>query len=91
MQTIASVAQALSSGKTTSLALAETSLARAADPTGEGKRVFISLIPDKVRAQASASDALRKHGIVPSPLAGVTVPPTFVFIVRKYWSPKFAV
>lgn len=73
MQTIAATAETLAMGKTSSLNLAETSLARAADVHGEGKRVFIALSPEKVRAQAAASDALRKHGIVPSPLAGVTV------------------
>ena len=73
MQTIAAAAQALATGTTTSQKLAEACLARAADAGGEGKRVFIALSPEKVRAQAAASDALRKHGIVPSPLAGVTV------------------
>ena len=73
MQTIAATAEALAMGTTSSVQLAEACLARAADANGEGKRVFISLVPDKVRAQAAASDALRKHGIVPSPLAGVTV------------------
>ena len=79
MQTIAATAEALAAGATSSVKLAETGLARAADANGEGKRVFISLVPDKVRAQAAASDALRKHGIVPSPLAGVTVS------VKDFW------
>jgi aspartyl-tRNA(Asn)/glutamyl-tRNA(Gln) amidotransferase subunit A len=73
MQTIAATARALANGNTTAQKLAEECLARAADPAGEGKRVFIALDPAKVRAQAAASDALREHGIVPSPLAGVTV------------------
>jgi aspartyl-tRNA(Asn)/glutamyl-tRNA(Gln) amidotransferase subunit A len=73
MQTIASIAQKLAAGSTTAATLAETCLARATDPNGEGVRVFIALDPAKVRAQAVQSDALRKHGIVPSPLAGVTV------------------
>ena len=73
MQTIAAAANMLSSGATTALKLAEACLARAADPGGEGARVFVALDPDKVRAQASASDALRKHGIAPSPLAGIPV------------------
>jgi aspartyl-tRNA(Asn)/glutamyl-tRNA(Gln) amidotransferase subunit A len=73
MQTIAAAAEALASGTTTSVKMAEACLARATDPSGEGKRVFIALSPDKVRAQAAASDALRRHGVVPSPLAGVPV------------------
>jgi aspartyl-tRNA(Asn)/glutamyl-tRNA(Gln) amidotransferase subunit A len=73
MRTIAATAEALATGTTTALTLAEECLARAADPTGEGSRVFIALDPAKVRAQATASDALRQHGIVASPLAGVTV------------------
>ena len=71
--TIAAAARALISGATTAVALADKGLARATDPKGEGKRVFIALDAAKVRAQAAASDALRQHGIVPSPLAGVTV------------------
>ena len=73
MQTIAAAARVLAAGTTTSVQLAEDCLARAADPAGEGARVFIALDPAKVRAQATASDALRRHGIVASPLAGVPV------------------
>ena len=73
MQTITAAAAALTGGKITALQLAETCLARATDPSGEGKRVFIALSPEKVRAQATASDALRRYGIVPSPLAGVPI------------------
>ena len=73
MQTIAQVAEALATGRTTAAKLAEDCLARATDPKGEGARVFIALDPAKVRAQAVARDALRKHGIVPSPLAGIPV------------------
>lgn len=71
MKTVLELSRALATGATTSVALAEEALGRAADPAGEGKRVFVSLDPQKVLAQARASDTLRKAGIVPSPLAGV--------------------
>lgn len=65
--------QALAEGRTTSLALAEEALARAADPAGEGARVFTKLYPDAARAAAEASDILRKAGLVRSPIDGLTV------------------
>ncbi len=73
MKTILELSQALTNGTLTSEALAEAVLACAADPDGEGKRIFIALDPAKVLAQARASDTLRKAGIVPSPLAGLPV------------------
>lgn len=73
MKTVFELSSALASGATTSEALAEEILAKAADPAGEGKRIFISLEPQKVLAQARASDVLRKAGIVPSPLAGLPI------------------
>lgn len=73
MKTIRELAQALAAGTTTSEAIAEEALAAAERPDGEGKRVFIALDPAKVRAQARASDLLRKAGIVPSPLAGIPI------------------
>jgi aspartyl-tRNA(Asn)/glutamyl-tRNA(Gln) amidotransferase subunit A len=73
MRTILELSQALAAGRLTSEALADDILDRAARPDGEGKRVFIALDPDKVRAQARASDLLRKAGGVPSPLAGLPV------------------
>lgn len=73
MKTVLELSRALAAGETTSEALAEQALARATDPAGEGRRVFIALDPQKVIAQARASDTLRKAGIVPSPLAGLPV------------------
>ena len=70
MKTIIEHSQALAAGATSSEAIIERALDAAARPDGEGKRVFIALDADKVRAQARASDLLRKAGIVPSPLAG---------------------
>ncbi len=73
MKTIIELSQALAAGATSSEAIVERALEAAARPDGEGKRVFIALDADKVRAQARASDLLRKAGIVPSPLAGLPI------------------
>ncbi|RPI47957.1 MAG: amidase, partial [Betaproteobacteria bacterium] len=73
MKTILELSQALTAGKITSEAIVEEALARATSREGEGGRVFIALDPEKVRAQARASDTLRRAGIVPSPLAGLPV------------------
>jgi aspartyl-tRNA(Asn)/glutamyl-tRNA(Gln) amidotransferase subunit A len=82
MRTLAEAQRTLSSGATTARKLAEECLARATDPAGEGGRVFIALDADKVRAQADASDALRKHAIVPSPLAGLPITVKDLFDVQ---------
>jgi aspartyl-tRNA(Asn)/glutamyl-tRNA(Gln) amidotransferase subunit A len=71
--TIASLAASLAAGHTTSLALTEAALVRITDPAGEGARAFIRTDRDAALAQAEASDRLRAHGIVPSPLAGLPV------------------
>jgi aspartyl-tRNA(Asn)/glutamyl-tRNA(Gln) amidotransferase subunit A len=73
LPTIASLAADLAAGRTTSRALAEQALARIADPGGEGSRTFIKVYRQQALAAADASDALRKAGIVPSPLAGIPV------------------
>lgn len=73
MKTVLELAHALAAGTTTSETIIEAALAAAIRPDGEGKRVFIALDPDKVRAQARAADTLRKAGIVPSPLAGLPI------------------
>jgi aspartyl-tRNA(Asn)/glutamyl-tRNA(Gln) amidotransferase subunit A len=65
--------KALAEGRTTSLALTEEALGRAADPAGEGVRVFTRLYPDAARAAAQASDTLRKAGLVRSPIDGLTI------------------
>lgn len=73
MKTVNELSQALASGRSSSEALAEEVLDRAARPDGEGRRIFIALDPEKVLRQARASDLLRKAGIVPSPLAGLPI------------------
>ena len=62
MRAIDDLAQSLATGQTTSRALIEESLARIADPAGEGARTFIKVNADRARATADAVDAARKAG-----------------------------
>jgi aspartyl-tRNA(Asn)/glutamyl-tRNA(Gln) amidotransferase subunit A len=71
--TVLSLAEDLAAGRTTSRALIEATLARIADPTGEGTRTFIKVYSDTARAAADAQDRLRAAGYVASPLAGLPV------------------
>ena len=71
--TILQLAADLAASRTTSRKLTEAALARIEDPKGEGKRAFIKVYKAQALAAANASDALRKAGIVPSPLAGLPV------------------
>ncbi|HLW91952.1 MAG TPA: amidase, partial [Roseiarcus sp.] len=52
----------LARGETTSRALIEDSLARIADPEGEGARAFLTVYAERARAEADAIDAARKRG-----------------------------
>ena len=71
--TIQQLAADLAAGRTTSRKLTEEALARIEDPKGEGKRAFIKVWRTQALAAADASDALRKAGLVASPLAGIPV------------------
>jgi len=71
--TIQQLAADLAAGRTTSRKLTEEALARIEDPAGEGGRAFIKVYRTAALAAAEASDALRKAGIVASPLAGLPV------------------
>jgi len=73
MKPILTLAGELAGRKTTSRALVEDALMRIAVPSGEGARVFLRTHRESALAEAQASDALRAHGIVPSPLAGIPV------------------
>jgi aspartyl-tRNA(Asn)/glutamyl-tRNA(Gln) amidotransferase subunit A len=73
MKPIAALARDLAEGKTTSVALTTEALAKIEDKDGEGSRAFIRVFRDGAMAAAQASDALRKQGVVPSPLAGIPV------------------
>lgn len=73
MKPILTLADELAARKTTSQALVEDALMRIAVPSGEGERVFLRTHRESALAEAKASDTLRAHGIVPSPLAGIPV------------------
>jgi aspartyl-tRNA(Asn)/glutamyl-tRNA(Gln) amidotransferase subunit A len=73
MRTIEQHAQALAEGTTTSRALVEDSLARIADPAGEGARAFIKVHADAARVVADAMDRLRRAGRAPGRYAGIPV------------------
>src|SRR5262245_58532493 len=72
-ETIARLSQQLAAGATSSVALVERALAQISDPSGEGTRTFTKVYREAALAQARASDDLRAHRIVPSPLAGIPV------------------
>ncbi|MBN8924991.1 MAG: amidase [Rhodospirillales bacterium 69-11] len=73
MRRIDELAQALAEGRTTSRDLVEESLARIADPAGEGSRTFIKLQAEQARAMADAMDGLRKAGRAPGRFAGIPI------------------
>lgn len=72
----------LEAGAVSAADLAETALARAADPAGEGARVFTHLDADAARAAAAAQDTLRAAGLDGGPLAGLPVSIKDLFDVR---------
>ena len=71
--TILQLAAELAAGRTSSRKLTDEALARIEDPKGEGKRAFIKVYRQQAIAAADASDAMRKAGLVPGPLAGIPV------------------
>jgi len=71
--TIQQLASDLAAGRTSSRKLTEEALGRIEDPAGEGSRAFIKVYKEQALAAADASDALRKAGMVPGPLAGIPV------------------
>jgi aspartyl-tRNA(Asn)/glutamyl-tRNA(Gln) amidotransferase subunit A len=73
MRRIDELAQALAEGTATSRSLIEESLARIADPDGEGARAFIKVHTEQARAMADAADLLRKANRAPGPYAGIPI------------------
>ncbi|HZY51913.1 MAG TPA: amidase [Reyranella sp.] len=71
--TILQLAADLAAGRTSSRKLTDEAIARIEDPKGEGKRAFIKVYKQQAMAAADASDAQRKAGLVPGPLAGIPV------------------
>jgi aspartyl-tRNA(Asn)/glutamyl-tRNA(Gln) amidotransferase subunit A len=76
MRSIASVTNDLAAGaknRITSRALVEQSLARIADPAGEGARIFLKVNAEAALAAAAYYDDLRARGAAPSRFAGIPV------------------
>jgi aspartyl-tRNA(Asn)/glutamyl-tRNA(Gln) amidotransferase subunit A len=73
MTSVATLAADLAAGRTSSRALVEESLARIADPAGEGARAFLKVYADVARAESDHADRLRRAGIVRSPVDGLPV------------------
>ncbi|MDE2199394.1 MAG: amidase [Rhodospirillales bacterium] len=71
MPTLHHLASALADGRTTARQLVEDSLARIADPAGEGGRAFLKVHAGQARAMADAADALRRAGRAPGRFAGI--------------------
>jgi aspartyl-tRNA(Asn)/glutamyl-tRNA(Gln) amidotransferase subunit A len=71
MTTIASIQRDLVSGKTRARALIEDSLARIADPAGEGSRAFLTVYADQARAEADLVDEARRRALPLPPFAGI--------------------
>lgn len=69
--TLEALARDLGAERTTSRALVEESLARIADPAGEGERAFVLVDAAGARAAADVQDALRKQGRAPSRFSGI--------------------
>ena len=73
MRRIDELAQALAEGTTTSRFLIEESLARIADPAGEGARTFVKVHAEQARAMADAADGLRKANRAFGRYAGIPI------------------
>ena len=66
-------AQALQQGRTSSLELTEAAIARAADPSGEGARVYTRRYTERALAEARASDLMRGAGLTRSVIDGLPI------------------
>ena len=71
MKTLIETQRGLANGELTSRALVEESLAKIADPEGEGARCFLTVYADAARQQADFVDQSRKLGLPLAPFAGV--------------------
>ncbi len=80
--TLATLADDLESGRTSARKLVDECLARIADPSGEGARVFIHVDAKAAIEAAEAMDRLRKAKAAPSPYAGIPVSIKDLFDIR---------
>src|SRR3954451_17709685 len=82
LPSLASLADDLDAGRTTSRALVDACLAKIADADGEGARAFIHVDTDAAIQAAEAMDRLRKAGAAPSPFAGIPVSVKDLFDIK---------
>lgn len=82
MRTLASLADDLANGRTTSRQLVEACLERIADPAGEGSRAMVAFDRKAALASASAMDELRRSGATPSAYAGIPISIKDLFDIR---------
>jgi aspartyl-tRNA(Asn)/glutamyl-tRNA(Gln) amidotransferase subunit A len=80
--TLASLAEALESGRTSARKLVEECLAKIADPSGEGARTFIHVDAEAAIEAAEAMDRLREVRAAPSRCAGIPVSIKDLFDIR---------
>src|SRR6202051_529728 len=71
--TLATLADDLDSGRTSARKLVDECLARIADTSGEGTRVFIHVDAEAAIEAAEAMDRLREVRAAPSPFAGIPI------------------
>jgi aspartyl-tRNA(Asn)/glutamyl-tRNA(Gln) amidotransferase subunit A len=82
MRTLRSIITALRGGETTSCGIVSQALANAADPAGEGSRVFISTSPTSAMDAARQVDASRKRGDPLPLLAGIPISVKDLFDIK---------
>src|SRR5471030_2536967 len=80
--TLAALADDLDSGRTSARKLVDDCLARIADTSGEGPRVFIHVDAEAAIEAAEAMDRLREVKAAPSPFAGIPVSIKDLFDIR---------
>jgi aspartyl-tRNA(Asn)/glutamyl-tRNA(Gln) amidotransferase subunit A len=80
--TLATLAEDLDSGRTTARKLVDQCLAKIADASGEGARVFIRVDAEAAIEAAEAMDRLREVKAAPSRFAGIPVSIKDLFDIR---------
>jgi aspartyl-tRNA(Asn)/glutamyl-tRNA(Gln) amidotransferase subunit A len=80
--TLAALAEALDSGRTSARKLVDECLANIADKLGEGERTFIHVDAEAAIEAAEAMDRLREVKAAPSPFAGIPVSIKDLFDIR---------
>src|SRR5580692_3024670 len=80
--TLATLATDLEAGRTSARKLVDDCLARIADASGEGARVFIHVDAEAAIEAAEAMDRLREVKAAPSPFAGIPVSIKDLFDIR---------